>query len=139
MTAAISSALVDRLRQIVGSDRVLSAHAELLVYECDGFTIDCPPGYACRVMCTDVDSCDEGTVNCTAEYACTLVCDGYDGCGDLELNCGAGSCSIECGPDDASCQGTNVNCGAGACSAACDGGSTPTMSDCTSSCSCAEC
>src|SRR4051812_30563820 len=33
-------ALVDRLRKIVGTDGVLSARSEMLVYECDGFTIE---------------------------------------------------------------------------------------------------
>lgn len=32
--------LADRLREVVGVDGVLSAHGELLVYECDGFTIE---------------------------------------------------------------------------------------------------
>ncbi|MGE0760381.1 MAG: FAD-binding oxidoreductase [Pirellulaceae bacterium] len=31
---------VDRLRDVVGVDGILTAHSELLVYECDGFTID---------------------------------------------------------------------------------------------------
>lgn len=36
--------LVDGLREIVGTDGVLSSHSEMLVYECDGFVIDknCP-------------------------------------------------------------------------------------------------
>ncbi len=43
----ISSALLpvaDQLRQLVGSDRVLAAHSDLVVYECDGFVIEknCP-------------------------------------------------------------------------------------------------
>jgi glycolate oxidase len=43
----ISSALlpiVDQLRQIVGDENVLAAHADLVVYECDGFVIEknCP-------------------------------------------------------------------------------------------------
>jgi glycolate oxidase len=33
-------ALIDRLRGIVGRDAVLSAASELLVYECDGYTIE---------------------------------------------------------------------------------------------------
>src|SRR5256714_9743326 len=32
--------LLDRLRDIVGRDAVLSAASELLVYECDGYTIE---------------------------------------------------------------------------------------------------
>jgi glycolate oxidase len=40
MTADLQTALVDDLRTIVGSDRVLDAHAELLVYECDAFTLE---------------------------------------------------------------------------------------------------
>src|SRR5687768_16738326 len=39
LTAAIP-ALVTRLRDAVGSQNVLSAHCDLLVYECDGFTIE---------------------------------------------------------------------------------------------------
>jgi len=44
MIAARLPALVDRLTDIVGSDGVLSAHSDLLVYECDGFVIEknCP-------------------------------------------------------------------------------------------------
>jgi glycolate oxidase len=34
------STLVDRLRSIVGRDAVLASPSELLVYECDGFTIE---------------------------------------------------------------------------------------------------
>jgi glycolate oxidase len=44
MTTSISTDLVQQLRRIVGSDGVLSAHADLVVYECDGFVIEknCP-------------------------------------------------------------------------------------------------
>src|SRR5690242_16863111 len=38
-TDALAS-LAQRLRQIVGSDGVLSSHGELVVYECDGFVIE---------------------------------------------------------------------------------------------------
>src|SRR5262249_10842124 len=36
--------LADELRRIVGTDGVLAAHADLVVYECDGFVIEknCP-------------------------------------------------------------------------------------------------
>jgi glycolate oxidase len=36
--------IVDQLRQAIGAENVLSAHSEMLVYECDGFTIEknCP-------------------------------------------------------------------------------------------------
>ncbi len=40
MSLAVRSALVDQLRQIVGTDGVLSASSDLLVYECDGFVIE---------------------------------------------------------------------------------------------------
>jgi glycolate oxidase len=35
-----TNALLDRLRTIVGKDAIISTPAELLVYECDGFTIE---------------------------------------------------------------------------------------------------
>src|SRR6516162_8377123 len=38
-TTAIAS-LIDRLRAIVGRDAILTSASELLVYECDGFTIE---------------------------------------------------------------------------------------------------
>ena len=36
--------LVEQLREIVGSEGVLSAHSDVMVYECDGFVIEknCP-------------------------------------------------------------------------------------------------
>jgi glycolate oxidase len=37
---ARQSSFVDELREIVGPDGVLTAHSDLLVYECDGFTIE---------------------------------------------------------------------------------------------------
>lgn len=40
MLTVTTPALVTRLRDAVGSGNVLSAHSELLVYECDGFTIE---------------------------------------------------------------------------------------------------
>src|SRR4051794_30352272 len=40
VTVTSSNALADRLRGIVGAGNVLSAPSELLVYECDGFTIE---------------------------------------------------------------------------------------------------
>ncbi len=40
MSIAVRSTVVDQLRQIVGTDGVLSAHSDLLVYECDGFVIE---------------------------------------------------------------------------------------------------
>ncbi len=44
MNPELQSVLVDRLRQIVGSESVLAAHADRVVYECDGFVIEknCP-------------------------------------------------------------------------------------------------
>jgi glycolate oxidase len=44
MTVATLPNLVDELRGVVGVDGVLAAHADLLVYECDGFVIEknCP-------------------------------------------------------------------------------------------------
>ena len=37
---AIAASVVDQLRRVVGSDGVLSANSDLLVYECDGFVIE---------------------------------------------------------------------------------------------------
>ncbi len=37
---ALQSNFVDELRGIVGPDGILTAHSDLLVYECDGFTIE---------------------------------------------------------------------------------------------------
>ena len=44
MNPELQSVLADRLRQIVGSESVLAAHADRVVYECDGFVIEknCP-------------------------------------------------------------------------------------------------
>src|SRR5215467_2458939 len=44
MTIATLPNLVDELREVVGIDGVLSAHCDLVVYECDGFVIEknCP-------------------------------------------------------------------------------------------------
>ena len=44
MAANLPATLVDDLRRIVGHDGVLSAHSDLVVYECDGFVIEknCP-------------------------------------------------------------------------------------------------
>ncbi len=44
MTNPAVQALVPRFREIVGLDGVLSAHSDLVVYECDGFVIEknCP-------------------------------------------------------------------------------------------------
>src|SRR5262249_6509287 len=44
MIATRLPSLVDALRTIVGVDGVLSAHSDLIVYECDGFVIEknCP-------------------------------------------------------------------------------------------------
>src|SRR4051812_41949043 len=39
MTGSVSS-LVERLRAVVGSGNLLTSPSELLVYECDGFTIE---------------------------------------------------------------------------------------------------
>src|SRR6266850_2184264 len=40
MTTATAIPLTERMRRIVGAGNVLSAPSELLVYECDGFTIE---------------------------------------------------------------------------------------------------
>lgn len=44
MLTATKPALVEELRRIVGAEGVLAAHADLIVYECDGFVIEknCP-------------------------------------------------------------------------------------------------
>jgi glycolate oxidase len=40
MTAPNIYTIVDQLRKVVGADAVLAARSDLLVYECDGFTIE---------------------------------------------------------------------------------------------------
>jgi glycolate oxidase len=40
MATTHAASLAEELAQIVGPDNVLSAHSELVVYECDGFTIE---------------------------------------------------------------------------------------------------
>jgi glycolate dehydrogenase FAD-linked subunit len=40
MTTVSTAALADRLRRAIGTDNVLAAHSDLLVYECDGFVIE---------------------------------------------------------------------------------------------------
>jgi glycolate oxidase len=40
MSTAVLPKLVDELREVAGVDGVLSAHADLVVYECDGFVIE---------------------------------------------------------------------------------------------------
>ncbi len=40
MISQAHPALVDELRELLGADRVLSAHCDLIVYECDGFVIE---------------------------------------------------------------------------------------------------
>jgi glycolate oxidase len=40
MTTATTSPLIDRLRAIVGAQNLLTERPDLLVYECDGFTIE---------------------------------------------------------------------------------------------------
>src|SRR6476660_3650702 len=40
MIIATLPTLIEELRAVVGADGVLSAHSELLVYECDGFVIE---------------------------------------------------------------------------------------------------
>ncbi|HVC94793.1 MAG TPA: FAD-binding oxidoreductase, partial [Pirellulales bacterium] len=40
MLAPTLPSLVDQFRRLLGADGVLSAHGELMVYECDGFTIE---------------------------------------------------------------------------------------------------
>lgn len=44
MIQAAIPRLVEQLREVVGSDAVLSAHSDVMVYECDGFVIEksCP-------------------------------------------------------------------------------------------------
>src|SRR5438067_11945401 len=40
MSTVTSSSLIDRLRPIVGRDALLTSPSDLLVYECDGYTIE---------------------------------------------------------------------------------------------------
>ena len=40
MISQAHPALVDELRELLGADRVLSAHSDLVVYECDGYVIE---------------------------------------------------------------------------------------------------
>src|SRR5919197_2407817 len=40
MPSQQTASFVDRLREIVGRDAVLTAPSDLLVYECDGYTIE---------------------------------------------------------------------------------------------------
>ena len=44
MIATQLPSLIDQLRAVVGNEAVLSAHSDLIVYECDGFVIEknCP-------------------------------------------------------------------------------------------------
>ena len=68
MIQATISHLVEQLRSVVGSERVLSSHSDVMVYECDGFVIEknCPdvvvfPATADQVS-KIVDICNEADV-----------------------------------------------------------------------------
>ena len=91
-------------------------------------TIDCPPGFACEVLCEGQDACDGGTVNCT-DLACSVSCsDGNDACGDMHIYCGAqASCSLTCTGGAGPCTGTQLHCGSGPCTATCDTDINPTV------------
>src|SRR6266511_26222 len=39
-TTVTQSSLIDRMRTLVGADAVLTAPSEMLVYECDGYTVE---------------------------------------------------------------------------------------------------
>src|SRR5688572_26887348 len=39
-SVALQSKFINELREIVGPEGILTAHSDLLVYECDGFTIE---------------------------------------------------------------------------------------------------
>lgn len=91
-------------------------------------TIDCPPGFACEVLCEGQDACDGGTVNCT-DLACSVSCsDGTDACGDMHIYCGAqASCSLTCTGGAGPCMGTQLHCGSGPCTATCETDVIPTV------------
>src|SRR5689334_23346908 len=40
MTATSTPPLIERLRHVVGAEAILTSPSDLLVYECDGFTIE---------------------------------------------------------------------------------------------------
>src|SRR5215470_448689 len=40
MTTSTQSSLIDHMRSLVGADAVLTAPSEMLVYECDGYTVE---------------------------------------------------------------------------------------------------
>jgi hypothetical protein len=104
---------------------------------CSGTTLECPPDYACQVLCTAADACDATIVSCPPTYGCSLVCNGgTDACGDVAFNCADGPCDVQCAAD--ACTGMTVTCGSGACAAACTGMPPPTLA-CGSACSCVTC
>lgn len=107
---------------------------------CEGETLDCPAGSACRFVCDGLDACDDGEFNCPEGFPCSLTCEGKDACGDSNLNCnGAASCTIECGADAAACEGATVNCSSGPCEASCAGSRAPDMKGCDQATRCIRC
>lgn len=106
---------------------------------CDALDIiDCPPDYACQIICDGPDSCDTTTVNCDSMYACSVTCQGgIDACGDLRLVCGGGPCYLSCEGD--ACVGAQMECGAGYCSATCIMPNPPPTVNCNNACQCIQC
>jgi hypothetical protein len=100
-----------------------------------GEVVQCPPDYACEVLCGD---CTDTVVECPTDYACKLVCFSPDGCDTAEVNCGDASCTIECDPGGSGCDGATVHCGPGPCGVVCAGvPGLPTV-ECGESCDCTE-
>lgn len=91
-------------------------------------TIDCPPGFACEVLCEGQEACDGATINCT-DLACSVSCsDGNDACGGMHIYCGEeASCSLACIGGAGPCMGTQLHCGSGPCTATCDTDVNPTV------------
>src|SRR5262249_5507054 len=116
-----------------------TCHIECGPAGCSDRTIECPPDFACELVCSRLDSCDTPTVHCPDAYACTVACTDYDSCGDMMLRCGKGSCAITCNGPTESCGGAAVDCGTGGnCTATCNGAAGPTL-DCRGACGCNPC
>lgn len=94
-----------------------------------GGTIVCPPGIACSVTCSGMQSC--GSVDCGTASSCSINCNGNQSCGAVRgmaaqtaitcsgkdacknVGCGGASCTVTC--VDAACKPPDVRCCATTC------------------------
>ena len=62
----------------------------------NGYTVQCPSDYPCRIDCSGSASCYRAKIECNSSSECSINCNGPQTCYQMDIDCGNAPCHVSC-------------------------------------------